>query len=704
MRLPASLALAITLVAVPAAAQPRYETLHSFIPDGGPSTLTVGTDGRIYGVTSAGGDAGGGAIFAIDRHADGTHTFNRLHSFTQAEGWHPAGPLLEVVAGIFCGTTFDGGSRGAGTIYCLTGTLDFFVVRHLNPTIDGGGSRSGLTLGPGGLYGMTSYGGVSGGGTIFRLGSGFTVMHAFSGADGSGPSGTLTLGPHGAFYGTTRGGGPSGLGTVFKMFPSGAFTQIGSFSHLGGINTPLAGVVVGPGGALWGTASAGTCFGFCTAPRGGLFAAGLDGPASERYADHTFNYRSPLTVASDGKVYGTLEGVRIFRIVTDLPFPTDREIVFESPESWGSGEGGIVETADHMFYGSSASGGPGGNGTIFKYDPATGVGTLVHVFGVGGYHPQGGMVLASDGNIYGTTLDGGAFGNGTLFKWSAADGHSALDSGPEHGGKLTGDLIEASSGDLIGTTTNAPFRATTTGAIEVTAACGEPPSGPLLEQPDGFYATRVAALGLVRYPLTLDGCPEILHTFSGPDGFYPYGGMIKASDGFFYGTTQAGGTSGNGTIFRLAADGTHTVIHHFSGANGDRPLGTLVQASDGHLYGTTIFGGAFGRGSIFRITLGGVFTSMHSFTDAEGIAPFAGLVVGPGQALYGTAVAGGNGTGSVFVMTTGGAFAVVHRFGAGEGAYPLARLTVGLDNALYGTTYAGGNGNAGTIFRIVLIP
>jgi hypothetical protein len=58
----------------------------------------------------------------------------------------------------------------------------------------------------------------------------------------------------------------------------------------------------------------------------------------------------------------------------------------------------------------------------------------------------------------------------------------------------------------------------------------------------------------------------------------------------------------------------------------------------------------------------------------------------------------------VFVMTTGGAFAVVHRFAAGEGAYPLARLTVGLDNALYGTTYAGGKGNAGTIFKIVLIP
>jgi len=55
-------------------------------------------------------------------------------------------------------------------------------------------------------------------------------------------------------------------------------------------------------------------------------------------------------------------------------------------------------------------------------------------------------------------------------------------------------------------------------------------------------------------------------------------------------------------------------------------------------------------------------------------------------------------------MTTGGAFAVVHRFAAGEGAYPLARLTVGLDNALYGTTYAGGKGNAGTIFKIVLIP
>src|SRR5580700_5676029 len=76
------------------------------------------------------------------------------------------------------------------------------------------------------------------------------------------------------------------------------------------------------------------------------------------------------------------------------------------------------------------------------------------------------------------------------------------------------------------------------------------------------------------------------------DGHTPVAGLLQASDGFFYGTASAGGTGGNGTVFRMNSAGVLTELHLFTGGtDGSSPGAPLIQGLDGNLYGTTFFGG-----------------------------------------------------------------------------------------------------------------
>ena len=76
----------------------------------------------------------------------------------------------------------------------------------------------------------------------------------------------------------------------------------------------------------------------------------------------------------------------------------------------------ITDTAGNL-YGTTASGGAGGVGTVFKMDTA-GNETVLYSFTYGedGGVPVSGVVRDAAGNIYGTTENGGSFGFGTLFK------------------------------------------------------------------------------------------------------------------------------------------------------------------------------------------------------------------------------------------------------------------------------------------------
>ncbi len=217
-----------------------------------------------------------------------------------------------------------------------------------------------------------------------------------------------------------------------------------------------------------------------------------------------------------------------------------------------------------------------------------------------------------------------------------------------------------------------------------------------------FYGTTVGGFNsgsVVK--ITSSGTWTTLVSFNGSNGSRPRAGLVKVSDGSFYGTTSRNGTYGDfGTAFRVTTNGALTTTS-FNGANGIKPYGALVQANDGNLYGTASEGGAHGVGTIFRLSLGGTLTHLFSFNTTNGATPYAGLASGSDGNLYGTTYAGGAYTnGTIFRVSTNGDLTTLVSFAATNGANPFGDLLQTSDGNLYGTTYAGGITTNGTIFKM----
>jgi uncharacterized repeat protein (TIGR03803 family) len=158
------------------------------------------------------------------------------------------------------------------------------------------------------------------------------------------------------------------------------------------------------------------------------------------------------------------------------------------------------------------------------------------------------------------------------------------------------------------------------------------------------------------------------------DGANPYARLLLCG-GQLYGTAQHGGKSGDGTVFAIRPDGTMFRALHSFGPGGFNSFG-LYTNSDGAnpsaelivsgstLYGTTSAGGPSGNGTVFKINTDGTgFTNLYSFTatppypqpqiNRDGANPSGGLVL-LGNSLYGTTASGGcQGNGTVFTIALG---------------------------------------------------
>jgi uncharacterized repeat protein (TIGR03803 family) len=261
-----------------------YTVTHSFTGGGGGSgpvgRLMEGVDGLLYGTTiSGGGNDSGGTVFKLNKNGSGYAVLLKFTSFK--EEWSPVG-VLEGSDGSLYGTTSSGGitnttvASGFGSIFKLNKSGGDYVVLHRfdGSAADGMRPNELVEARDGSLYGTTDAGGTpnaSGSGTVFKLskdGSGYTILHKFtgSGGDGSGPVGSLTEGHEGKLYGTTRGGGANGMGTVFMLNGNGSgYTVLRSFADSGGDgNRPFAGLVEASDGALYGTAFSGGDLGLGT--------------------------------------------------------------------------------------------------------------------------------------------------------------------------------------------------------------------------------------------------------------------------------------------------------------------------------------------------------------------------------------------------------------------------------------------------------
>jgi len=355
----------------------------------------------------------------------------------------------------------------------------------------------------------------------------------------------------------------------------------------------------------------------------------------------------------------------------------------------------LVQATNGYLYGATEAGAYGG-GTIFAMTTGGMLNTLYSFCSQGGCADGAtavGLVQATNGEIYGTTAAGGAGNNGAVFKMTQDGSLTTLYSfcvqGPPctDGSAPNAGLIQASDGFLYGTTLRGGgpeegsiFRITPAGKlVPLYNFCrqgypcpdGYDPYGPLLQGADGnLYGTTSAGGaygGGTIFRITPAGSLTTLYNFCAQagcaDGQDPLGGLLQASDGNLYGTTFLGGANNSGTVFRVAPNGAFASLYSFCAqsqcADGSFPAGALIQSTDGNLYGTTEYGGGTscyllqpGCGTIFRFTLGGALTTVHAFgTNGswDGWMPswYVALTQDTNGTLYGTTQYGGAGNSGV---------------------------------------------------------
>ena len=336
-------------------------------------------------------------------------------------------------------------------------------------------------------------------------------------------------------------------------------------------------------------------------------------------------------------------------------------------------------------YSTTINGGAYGNGTVFKLDPF-GHQTVLYSFmgGTDGQWPYAGVIMDASGNLYGTTHSGGTYGNGTVFRLDPVGNETVLHSFSGSDGSVPlGPLLMDRAGNLYGTT----------------------------------YVGGTYGDGAV-FKLDTSGNETVLYNFTGPDGEGPYAGVIMDASGNLYGTTSKGGGSSNcggagcGTVFKLDTSGHETVLHSFSGSDGWAPYGNLIMDRKGNLYGTTGLGGGSnycsnGCGTVFKLDTAGNHKVLHIFAGGvEGVIPLAGLVRGVSGTLYGTTATGGvGGGGTVFELYKSGHVTVLHSFTDSDLAYSYGSLLMDKSRNIYGTTFWGGSSancfnGCGTVFKI----
>ncbi len=251
-------------------------------------------------------------------------------------------------------------------------------------------------------------------------------------------------------------------------------------------------------------------------------------------------------------------------------------------------------------------------------------------------------------------------------------------------------------------------------AFSSSTSAGIHPTGNLVPVPasDGsFYGTTNAGGYAGRGALfewSSSGGMTLLHTFLGApkDGASPFDGPTPGPQGSVYGVTVAGGTANDGTVYMLSAQGAESVVHSFTGgAGGSQPSGPLLRLANGNFVGVTQAGGAAGVGTLYEISPSGQFTVLHSFAggSADLKAPAGHLLLASSGIVYGVSPYGGpsNGGGVFAYDPATGAYAVQWLFaGSPGGLNPNGGLLQASDGMLYGVTAQGGAYNRGCVYQL----
>jgi uncharacterized repeat protein (TIGR03803 family) len=375
-----SLVLGVAVLGTPSSQAQTFSIIHNFAWNDGANPLAglaIDSNETLYGTTSAGGSSGYGVVFAMNLAG----SEKVLYNFTGgADGASPQSSLILDSLGNLYGSTYSGGTYGAGTVFEVTKGGKEKVLYSFTGGTDGASPIAGLAMdSTDNLYGTTFGGGAYGGGTVFEVTKGGKekVLYSFGqGADGADPVAGVTLGTKGTIFGTTSTGGTYGYGIIFQLSPSSSGwreTVLHTFEMESDGGTPYAGLVFDQSGNLYGGATSGGDGGggtiFELTPSGagwnftvlyGLVGWDVSGP-----------FRN-LMVDSSGTIYGTTH-------------------------CDGTGQAGTA-------YELTQSGSSWTYNSLYVFSP------------VDGYYVYSNLVFDKRGNLYGTASVGAGNNYGAVFK------------------------------------------------------------------------------------------------------------------------------------------------------------------------------------------------------------------------------------------------------------------------------------------------
>lgn len=643
---------------------------HSFVvqnegsnPEG---SLMEASNGKFYGMTVDGGENHSGVIFEFDPISG---AYAKKHDFNYYDGKFPKGSLIEVSNGKLYGMTSEGGNNHKGSLFEYDPVSETFSKKIDFDGTNGSSPYGSLIQGSNDkLYGLTSSGGAYDQGVLFEFNpstNNFTIKFDFSQGSGSEPHGSLMQASDGKIYGMTSRGGINNEGVLFEFdLATNNYSKKFDFGGNNG-SSPYGSLIQANNGKLYGMT-----FG------GGRFNPGVIfefDPFSGNYAkkyDFDFinggNPKGSLIQAFNGKLYGLAANSTgsAAGVLFEYDLSTNsylKKVEFNS-NGGNTPYGSLLEASNGKLYGLTSEGGIGNAGTLFEYNPGIGTYTTKIDFEVAidGKNPWGALTLATNGKLYGMTRNGGIHNVGVLFEFDPSSGvyTKKFDFGGANGGAPYGSLLLGFNGSLYGMTTYGG------GVFEYNPDSDtysrydfsfEPffPRGKLMQATNGKLYGMTSHGGVNHFGVLFEYDPftnyfSKKYDFNGADGCFPEGALVQAFNGKLYGMTPFYGGANfynyGGVLFEydlLTDNFTKKVDFIYGDLNGNTPKGSLVQGYNNKLYGMTSMGGARNLGVIFEYDPSSSTYIKKIDLDMNGYLPYGSLFNAVNNKLYGMAAAGG---------------------------------------------------------------
>tara|TARA_R110002096_G_scaffold407290_1_gene605728 strand:- start:14066 stop:16987 length:2922 start_codon:yes stop_codon:yes gene_type:complete len=549
-----------------------------------PESISIATNGKIYGTTYLGGINNGGVIFEYDPQ---TGVFDKKHDFeSQTSGLRPAGNIL-ISNGFLYGTSLLGGANSDGVLY---------------------------------EYDLSNFS--------------FKNLISFNASvTGASPNATLIRASNGNLYGLTEAGGINNDGVLYEFNPNSGLLikRIDFEANITG-SSPQSGLVEANNGKLYGT-----CMRGALSDDGSLFEYDITTNQLVKKVDLgaafqfiiRFKYIPELIQAKNGKLYGTTDRAGLRNLGTIFSYDInnekiDVEVDFSTAPNGGTPNGSLVQASSGMLYGLTSIGGINNDGVIFEINPVTHSFQKKYDFidSINGRAPQGDLIQASDGNLYGLTLLGGANNLGTLFEYNLSNDTliNHFDFNGSMGSLPNGALVESHNGILYGLTSSGGNNGTgtlfrfdlktknLTKVLDFETSIGTNPRGSLTKASNNKLYGLTVGGGvnnsgvLFEFDVQNEVLLKKVDFNNSLNGSQPRGKLVQVGSELLYGMTLLGGANQGGVIFEynFIEDKITKKADFNQFINGNLPNGSLLNAKNGKLFGMTTNGGLSNNGILFE--------------------------------------------------------------------------------------------------------